>query len=156
MITCTLESGKSTHFRHVAVSAIAHKDGKILLVKRLESYVEGGKWDLPGGFLDRGETVSRGALRELAEETGWQGKNPVLFRINSNPNRPGEDWQNVSFVFLVKAAKLVKSADDESTQVQWFSLDSLPPDTRIAFDHPQDIRLYKKYREKPFALPVVY
>lgn len=153
MITCILESGHKANFRHVAVSTLAVKDRQVLLVKRLDEYVEGGKWDLPGGFLDRNETLAQGVMREFAEETGWQGKDPVLFRINSNPDRPGEDWQNVSFIFIVKAVKQVKLADGESTAIKWFSLDNLPSDSAIAFDHAVDLQLYQKFRRKPFPLP---
>jgi 8-oxo-dGTP pyrophosphatase MutT (NUDIX family) len=38
--------------------------GKILMIQRK------GRWDLPKGKLDRGETPSKAALREVAEETG--------------------------------------------------------------------------------------
>lgn len=49
------------------VSLVAvFRDGKLLLGKRRDN----GKWTMPGGHLDEGEDPTKGALRELLEETG--------------------------------------------------------------------------------------
>src|SRR5262249_38211427 len=100
MIMCRLEHGATAALRHVAVHAIVERDGQLLLVKRASYLPEGGKWALPGGFLDRDETLVEGVLRELREETGWEGRVIALLRINSRPDRPHEDRQNVAFDFV--------------------------------------------------------
>src|SRR3972149_3497738 len=105
MITCNFENGTKAGLRHIVVHAIVEKDKKILLVKRADFLDEAGKWALPGGFLERGETASMAAVRELQEETGWQGETVSLFKINSNPNRPKEDRQNVALEFIIKPIK---------------------------------------------------
>ena len=43
---------------------VRHSDGRYLVIKRH------GKWDLPKGKLEAGESESEGALREVEEETG--------------------------------------------------------------------------------------
>ncbi len=60
----------------------------------------GGKFTIPGGFLDRNENIEQGTLRELKEETGYEGKIICLFHINDNPTRPKEDRQNVDFIYM--------------------------------------------------------
>ncbi|MFZ5534590.1 MAG: NUDIX hydrolase [Patescibacteria group bacterium] len=105
MITCLFENGHEAHLRHVVVHAIVEKDGALLLVKRAPNLLEGGKWSLPSGFLDRDETAAEGALRELYEETGWRGTVSSLFLIKTSPHRPHEDRQNVSFHFVVTPTK---------------------------------------------------
>jgi ADP-ribose pyrophosphatase YjhB (NUDIX family) len=154
MINCILENKKRSSLRHVVTHSIVEKNGKILLVKRAKDLLEGGKWALPGGFLDREETASSGALRELLEETGWQGEILALFRINSNPQRPREDRQNVALEFIVKPIKKQKAYNDESSEVKWVLLkeiDSLD----FAFDHKETINLYLQYRQIPFKLPLL-
>lgn len=155
MITCFFESGDKVSLRHITAGSILYKDNKILLVKRADFLLEGGKWCLPGGYLDRDETLEQGVLREVKEESGYEGKITGLLRINSNPNRPKEDRQNVDFVFLMEAGNNVQEPDHESVEIKWFRLDDLPPVAEFAFDHYDNVILYKKYLQDKFALPVI-
>jgi mutator protein MutT len=155
MITCTFEDGGKASLRHVVVHAIVENDGKLLLVKRAPDLLEGGKWSLPSGFLDRGETASQCVLRELREETGWEGQVISFFRINTNPNRPHEDRQNVALDFIVKSLQESGEKDQESTEVRWIAIDELPPLSSFAFDHGESIQYYLKYRTKNFSLPIM-
>lgn len=52
------------------IAAVIRKKGKILLTRRSRHLIEGGKWCLPGGHLDKGETAVFGVMREVREETG--------------------------------------------------------------------------------------
>ncbi len=69
MLTCFFENNAKASLRHVTVVAIIIRDRKILLVKRAARFLEGGKYCLPGGFLDRDETMAQGVAREVREET---------------------------------------------------------------------------------------
>jgi len=155
MLTCTFENGNQTSLRHVVVHAIVENDGALLLEKRTGPMLETGKWGLPSGYLERDETAVEGILRELKEETGWTGEIISLFRINSNPNRPKEDRQNVSFDFLVKPIKKVGEPDHESSKIEWIPIEKLLPLDELAFDHGESIGLYLKYKNEHFALPIL-
>jgi 8-oxo-dGTP diphosphatase len=49
---------------------IRDEKGRILIIKRsMQSRFFAGKWDLPGGKLDAGDTFDGALLREVAEET---------------------------------------------------------------------------------------
>src|ERR1700722_19697338 len=101
MITCTFEDDGTAKLRHVVVDGLVfNQKGEILLVKRTAKLLEGGKWGLIGGFMDRNETLMQGLEREIFEETGWKVTNMTLLRIKDKPNRPHEDRQNISFVYF--------------------------------------------------------
>jgi ADP-ribose pyrophosphatase YjhB (NUDIX family) len=51
------------------VGAIVFRGDAVLLVKRA-SEPHAGRWSLPGGRLEAGETVEAAVVREVAEETG--------------------------------------------------------------------------------------
>lgn len=155
MITCAFENGKTVSLRHVVVHAIVEKDGALLLEKRTGDLLESGKWGLPSGFLERDETASACVIRELEEETGWTGQVIALFRVNTKPDRPHEDRQNVALDFLVRPTKKVGEPDHESSKVEWIPIEKLLPFDQFAFDHGESIGLYLKYRNTPFAIPIV-
>ncbi|PIP87870.1 hypothetical protein COW80_03470, partial [Candidatus Beckwithbacteria bacterium CG22_combo_CG10-13_8_21_14_all_01_47_9] len=67
MISCIFEGQTNiVHLRHVVVDALVVKDGQILLVKRGPgSYLEIGKWAMPGGYLEMDETAEQAIVREV-------------------------------------------------------------------------------------------
>ena len=154
MITCAFEDGGRARLRHVAVHAIVEKDGSLLLVKRAAHLTEGGKWGLPGGFLDRDETLAEGVLRELREETGWEGQVVSLLRINSRRDRPREDQQNVAFDFIIEPLEKRGEPDAESSDVQWIPINRVLS-LDLAFDHMDSVRAYLDARRRSLAMPIL-
>jgi len=158
MISCAFESGSKAlkGLRHVTVGVLAvNSSHQVLLVRRAERMHNGGKLAIPGGFLDRNENTAQGALRELKEETGYDGEIVSLFRINDNPNRPKEDRQNVDFLYIVNVTDREKNENVEVSKILWVDKDNLPSDEEFAFDHRESIMKYFKYLKKQFLLPIV-
>lgn len=155
MITCTFENGNQNSLRHVTVGCLVIKDGKILLGKRADGLLEAGKWCLLGGYVDRDETTLEAGIRETMEESGWVVRNLQLLRVNDNPDRPHEDRQNIDFIYIADAVEKTGEKDWESEEVRWFALNDLPADDQMAFDHLDSVKLYRKYLDVPFPLPIV-
>ena len=154
MLTCEFPSGDTFHFRHVVLDALVVKDDKLLLVKRPKnSWAGAGLWALAGGYAERDETLEHGVLREVQEETGYNGKIQSLFKINADPNR--DDVQNVQFVYIIEAGEIVSETDGEVEKSEWFNLGELPKEDEIAFDHASVISQYQTYLKKKHSLPIV-
>lgn len=158
MIWCTFEDEGKALLRHVTVNTIVVKNNHVLLGKRKTNAglnLEGGKWSMLGGFVGRDETLVEAARREVLEESGWEIAKLQLFHMKDSPDRPKEDRQNIEFVFIAIAVKKVGAPDGEA-EPKWFDIDALPPESEVAFDHRDDLLLYRRYLENPFSLPVFF
>jgi len=139
MITCTFEDGGQAPLRHAVVDVVVFKEGKILLVKRAQHMVDGGKWALVGGFVDRDETIEQAAEREVFEETGWRVEKLTRVAVLDSPDR-ALDRQDISFVYTCQAVVQEGEPDDESEEVSWFTMAELPPKSEMAFDHYETLQ----------------
>ncbi|MFE7629185.1 NUDIX hydrolase [Kocuria sp. NPDC057446] len=52
-----------------AAAVVVREDGRLLLVRR-GTEPQRGRWSVPGGTVEPGETVAEAAVREAFEETG--------------------------------------------------------------------------------------
>ena len=144
MIRCIFEHGNEGFLRHAVVDVLVLKDNKLLLVKRTAKLLEGGKWALIGGFMERDETLEEAVKREILEESGWEVEDVNLLRVIDSPKRRNEDRQNVSFVYVCTATQKVGEPDWESDDQRWFGWDELPALEEIAFDHADIIAAYRE------------
>jgi 8-oxo-dGTP diphosphatase len=156
MINCIFENGGRASLRHVVIDAIVIKDNNLLMVKRSDNLVQGGKWALIGGFAERNETTREALSREVFEETGYKIKTSNLFTIIDIPNRKNEDRQNIAFVYICEVGEKEGLADSESTKQEWFDLGNLPKEEEIAFDHYQVINLFLMHKNDKFSKLVNY
>lgn len=155
MIKCILENNHEASFRHVTADVIVvNENSEILLVKRADNLVNGGKYAIPGGFVDRDETVTEAGAREVLEETGYKVEPILLLRVADNPDRAQEDRQNIGFFYIGKLKGGNDKLNSEVSEISWFKLDQLPNKDQFAFDHYETIQLYIKYLEEKFTVPV--
>jgi len=100
---------------------IINKSDEILLVKR-GNHPNKGKWTIPGGHLEPGETIISAAKREIYEETGLKINNPVLIDavdlIQKNEN--GELLKHYILIdYAVREFKGIEIAGSDATEIKW-------------------------------------
>jgi ADP-ribose pyrophosphatase YjhB (NUDIX family) len=105
-----------------------------------------GKYSLPGGHVDYGETVEHAVVRELHEECGAEAFLVGILGVYSDPNRDPRG-QRISTVFIGDYAGGEIKADDDAKSVEWIELHKLlgMRETEIAFDHFKILNDYKKW-----------
>lgn len=105
--------------------------GRIALVRH--TYMH--QWYMPGGGVDKGESVAAALHREVAEEVGI-GAIRIERIVGVYHNmREGKDDHVVLFAASVPAERVadLHPADPrEIAEAQWFALDALPHDTSPA------------------------
>lgn len=106
----------------VGVRLLAVRDGAVLLVKHTYQ----AEWYLPGGGVQRGETLEQAIRREAAEEVGATLGDLRLLGVYTNFYEHKSDHVAV---FVCDDVALTGQTDREIERFAWFPLDDLPPDT---------------------------
>ena len=99
---------------------------KILLTRRTDN----GRWCLPGGRMDPGESVTETCIREALEETGLQVEVKRLIGVYSSPDylleyADGERCHVVALNFEVEVVGGTLGLSNETTEYGYFSQDEV-------------------------------
>jgi 8-oxo-dGTP diphosphatase len=119
--------------RTLAVDAIVLVNSKILLIKRKNPPFE-NCYALPGGFVEKGETVEQALVREVMEETGLDIHIVKLVGVYSEPGRDPRGHV-ISLCYLTLASGTPAPRSD-AKDVELFDISNIP---ELAFDHKQMI-----------------
>jgi 8-oxo-dGTP pyrophosphatase MutT (NUDIX family) len=115
------------------------KREKILLTRRADN----GRWCLPGGRMEPGETAAEACEREAWEETQLRVKVSRLVGIYTDPNlviqyEDSKTFQVIAMCFEAEIVSGKVGLSNETTEVGWFT-----PSQMMAMDlvdhHPQRI-----------------
>ncbi|MCX6651087.1 MAG: NUDIX hydrolase [Methanomassiliicoccales archaeon] len=109
---------------------LVRRGKEVLLVRRGRDPFK-GRYALPGGIVEYGESTEECVVREVMEETGLRTRVIRLLGVLSSPDRdPRGHFVTLIYELEVLGGEVVDSDDAESAG--FFPLDDLPP---LAFDH---------------------
>lgn len=121
---------------------VQNEEGKILLQFRR------GKWDLPKGKMEEGETPEECAIREVEEETGL--KNIELGELigitNHHYTERGENIDKETYWFAMKVSglqQLTPQTEEDILELKWVAENELEP--YLSNTYANIIEIIEKY-----------
>jgi ADP-ribose pyrophosphatase YjhB (NUDIX family) len=125
----TIAKSSPTHATLAVVFQVRAGKLQVLLWQRAKDPFAGA-WALPGGYLERDETLEHSIRRHLAAKVDVRELSHLeQLETRSDPNRHPREWQ-VATAYLGLVPRGVDPALPEDTD--WHSVDRLP---KLAFDH---------------------
>ena len=95
---------------------------QLLLIRR-GGHPFKGMWALPGGFLQKGETVEQCALREVQEETNVLPVSIMPVGVFSEPERDPRGWIiSHAYVSVISEDSVKQAGCDDASDAEWFSV----------------------------------
>lgn len=112
----------------LGVCTAVWRHDRILLVRR-GAKPGRGKWAMPGGLVEFGETLQQAAVREVHEETGLSLSSVLFNRLHEiirsgSNNRIERHFVLAMFVACSQQGEAV--AGDDAESLGWYTLDELP------------------------------
>ncbi len=122
---------------------IVEKNNKVLMVRR-NFEPNKNKLDLPGGYVEKGETPEQAAVREFKEETGLKiGIIDQLEPVDYFDRQPKTSY---TFIGEVVGGKLQNTEEGKPV---WIDLNNINPgDLSVPHQFIPIFKFYKKYRSQ--------
>ncbi len=110
------------------VGVVVWRHHRVLLVRRGKPPRQ-GRWSLPGGLQELGETVFEAAAREVLEETGLTVAVSELIDVVDLIEHDGDGRVRYHYTLADVTAEWRSGevvAGDDVAHAEWFALDSIP------------------------------
>lgn len=116
--------------RALATDGVVFVDGQVVLLERTHPPFE-GRWVLPGGMVERGETAAEACVREVREEVGLEVTVEGFVGLYDDPDR--DERGNVSAAYRCRPVGDADPAPrEEARRVATFAPGDRP---EMGFDH---------------------
>lgn len=132
LVRDALEAHLPTKRQRLAAKALIRRGDQVLLARLSGNAVETGRWTLPGGGVDHGESPETALVREVAEETGLVATPGTLLGVNDKhltgnaPDGRLEDFHAVNLVYEAEVPgdqePEVREVGGTTDAVQWVAV----------------------------------
>jgi mutator protein MutT len=105
----------------VGVGAVIVHEGKILLEKRKNAPGK-GKWSIPGGLVELGESTEQAVIREVKEEAGLDVEEPRLVDVVDDVSLDEKGAVKYHFVivdYVINVMRGVPKAASDADELEW-------------------------------------
>ncbi len=139
------EEAYKTYLPHISVDCVVFGFNESSLNVLLLKMIGEPKWQLPGGYVLKDETIEEAAIRDLKSRTGATNIFLHQFKVFSDPKRtdniltdyPDDLWNKqrfitVGFYALVPYSQIAPVPDEFSSACEWIDIDKLP---EMMMDH---------------------
>lgn len=115
------------HGPAVGVGAVLIHEGKVLLIKRGKEPLR-GRWVVPGGTVELGETLEQALVREVREETGLTVRPVEVVLVFDRIEREGDvvGYHYVIVDYLCEYVSGTPRAASDALDVAFVAQDDLP------------------------------
>jgi len=128
-----------------ARTIVRDDQGRVLLIRRADN----GRWAVPAGAMELGESIADCAVRELYEETGLRAAAVTPYALYSGPaytytNMYGHTYQLFITSFRVDgwSGELLRETD-ETTDARFFTSEEMPP-SPVAAETLADLAAFER------------
>ncbi len=110
----------------VGVGGVVVADGRVLLVRRAKPPLL-GRWSIPGGTVELGETLEEALVREMAEETSLEVEPVEVLTVFDRIQSEGGEvvFHYVIVDYLCRHLSGVAHAGSDAAEVHWAGPDEL-------------------------------
>ena len=140
----------------IGVGAVVVYQGRVLLVQRGHDPSK-GKWSLPGGMLELGESLTQGVAREVQEETGLNVEAVELVELidrihkESGPSGESVRYHFVIADYLCRVIGGTLHASSDADAVRWVERAEWNSHSALALD-PITVRVIEAGWQRARAL----
>ena len=110
----------------VGVGGVVLSDQRVLLIRRGKQPLV-GRWSIPGGTVEWGETLEQALVREMAEETGLEVEPQELLTVFDWIEREGDRvvFHYVIADYLCRCLSGTARAGSDALEVRWVGPEEL-------------------------------
>ena len=143
----------------VGVGAVIIEQNRVLLVQRGREPLK-GKWSLPGGMLELGESLAEGVVREVQEETGLVVEVLELVELLDRVHRESiPDGERVRYHYVIadylcRVVGGTLHASSDADAVRWIERAEWNSHSALALD-PVTIRVIEAGWQRARALAII-